>query len=502
MKLDTRLVRDWRFKEDQWKRRARLVARELRDGDASSYATFSPTTPLAVIKMLVVMSLLHCLSLASIEVGDAFLQVPQTSLVLIEIPALALHAGEDGKGKRFWVLKRCLPGQRVAASEWNKFFAEICERQNFESFQGTIFKHRKQMAFISAHIDDLLIVGSKKFIKDFYQNLSKELKLKIEGPLQPGDDGSIFYLKREIQVKDDGIDISPSSRYIPKLAELLNVQDRRGRAVPHHGCLQIYDPEATSDDQYLNAEDAKLFRSALGICIYVSQERCDIQHSVRVLATYMSKPTKVAMAAVKKLTSYLVHTQDMRLHYPKVDMNQTTLQRWYGGEERQDSKPYMLELYSDSDWASCKVSRRSTSSGLIFLNSCLIHSHSRSQTSVSLSSMEAEILAATSLLTEAIYVAEASVAVSDWRQRRTWKSRTCHDETSLGFHKCASFLFSSWSWKSQTSINTIVVDTTGDEEEMVLYRSHCDQGEPCGSQYQGIGKGASRISDETHWTSK
>ena len=51
-----------------------------------------------------------------------------------------------------------------------------------------------------------------------------------------------------------------------------------------------------------------------------------------------------------------------------------------------------------------QVSRTSTSSGLIFLNGCLIHSHSRSQTSVSLSSMEAEILAATSLLTEAIYV--------------------------------------------------------------------------------------------------
>ena len=64
----------------------------------------------------------------------------------------------------------------------------------------------------------------------------------------------------------------------------------------------------------------------------------------------------------------------------------------------------MLELYSDSDWASCEVSRRSTSSGLIFFNSCLIHSHSRSHTSVSLSSMEAEILAATSLPTEAIYV--------------------------------------------------------------------------------------------------
>ena len=35
MKLDTRLVRDWRFRENQWRLRARLVAREFRDGDAS-----------------------------------------------------------------------------------------------------------------------------------------------------------------------------------------------------------------------------------------------------------------------------------------------------------------------------------------------------------------------------------------------------------------------------------------------------------------------------------
>jgi len=274
-----------------------------------------------------------------------------------------------------------------AASEWNKFFIDVCTRHGYESFQGTIFKHQTEKAFISAHIDDLLVVGSKAYIKDFYKKLSQELKLKIEGPLQPGDEGSIFYLKRELQFNEDGIDVTPSSKYIPKLAELLKVSDRRGRAVPPHGCLQIYDPDA---------ENAKLFRSALGICIYVSQERCDLQHPVRILATYMAKPTQLAMNGLKKLTSYLIQTKDMKLHYPKVEMHQTTLQKWYGGQEKRDSKPYMLELYSASDWASCKVSRRSTSSGLIFLNSCLVHSHSRCQTSVSLSSMEAEILAATS----------------------------------------------------------------------------------------------------------
>jgi hypothetical protein len=63
MKLDTRLVRDWHVRENQWCRRARLVGREFRDGDASSYETFSPTTPVAVVKMLIVMSLYMALPL-------------------------------------------------------------------------------------------------------------------------------------------------------------------------------------------------------------------------------------------------------------------------------------------------------------------------------------------------------------------------------------------------------------------------------------------------------
>eukprot|EP00435_Cladocopium_sp_Y103_P050992 s1981_g15.t1 len=92
------------------------------------------------------------------------------------------------------------------------------------------------------------------------------------------------------------------------------------------------------------------------------------------------------------------------MHYPKAEVYSSTLTRWNGVEERRDGRPYEVELYSDSDWASCKVTRRSTSSGLIFVSSCCVHSYSRAQMSISLSSMEAEILAATSLLVEGIQV--------------------------------------------------------------------------------------------------
>lgn len=135
--------------------------------------------------------------------------------VLIGVTLWALRSGEVESCKRSWLLNRCLPWQRVAAFEWNKFFTEICDRHNFESFQRIVSRHKKLMVVISTRIDDLLIVGSKNFINNPYNERSKELKLKIEGPLQPGYDGSIFYLKRELQFNEKGIDVPRAQGTFP-----------------------------------------------------------------------------------------------------------------------------------------------------------------------------------------------------------------------------------------------------------------------------------------------
>ena len=84
---------------------------------------------------------------------------------------------------------------------------------------------------------------------------------------------------------------------------------------------------------------------------------------------------------LKKFGSYLMETQDMKMHYPKVELYSSMLTRWNGVEERRYGEPFELdiELHSDSDWASCRVTQRSTSSGMIFLNGCCIHSNSRAK---------------------------------------------------------------------------------------------------------------------------
>ena len=65
---------------------------------------------------------------------------------------------------------------------------------------------------------------------------------------------------------------------------------------------------------------------------------------------------------------------------------------------------FTLEAFSDSSWAGCKATRRSTSSGIIFLNGSFVMSVCRTRVSVALSSCEAELYAANGLMVESIYL--------------------------------------------------------------------------------------------------
>ena len=74
------------------------------------------------------------------------------------------------------------------------------------------------------------------------------------------------------------------------------------------------------------------------------------------------------------------------------------------GVARHDPGSSMLEVQSDSDWAGCHKTRRSTSANTIFWAGMLVHSASRAQKSVTLSSTEAEINSAVTAAAEGIYV--------------------------------------------------------------------------------------------------
>ena len=59
-------------------------------------------------------------------------------------------------------------------------------------------------------------------------------------------------------------------------------------------------------------------------------------------------------------------------------------------EFRADGDEQHIEVFTDSDWAGCKETRKSTSGGVVCLGGDVVKSWSKSQGSISLSSGEAE----------------------------------------------------------------------------------------------------------------
>ena len=85
----------------------------------------------------------------------------------------------------------------------------------------------------------------------------------------------------------------------------------------------------------------------------------------------MSAPTKLAWEALKRLCRYLVGLPRLVYQYPWQQVD-------------------TVDTYSDTDWAGCPKTRKSTSGGCVMLGSRVIKHWSSTQPSVSLSSVEAE----------------------------------------------------------------------------------------------------------------
>ena len=76
--LHTRFVHDWRFREKTWKRRARLVCKELRIWDPNRSDVYAPSTNPAVCRVIPLLFVSKPgWIMKAFDIKDAFLCVPQ-----------------------------------------------------------------------------------------------------------------------------------------------------------------------------------------------------------------------------------------------------------------------------------------------------------------------------------------------------------------------------------------------------------------------------------------
>ncbi len=96
--------------------------------------------------------------------------------------------------------------------------------------------------------------------------LSKHVNLK-SSPFPCGQPAEVQYLKKNLIITpSDGIAIEPCKQYIPKLLELLHVENRREKSFPNHANLEAYHEDRVLTQENLNGDHVKVFGGRLGLC--------------------------------------------------------------------------------------------------------------------------------------------------------------------------------------------------------------------------------------------
>jgi hypothetical protein len=159
--------------------------------------------------------------------------------------------------------------------------------------------------------------------------------------------------------------------------------------------------------------DQKECRSMIGYLLYLTATRPDIQFSVCLCARFHASPRTSHRQAIKWIFRYLRYTLELGL--------------WYLA-----SSSLSLLVFSDADFAGCRVDRKSTSGTCQFLGSSLFSWSSRKQSSVAQSTSKAQYVAAASCCSQLLWI---TYTLSDFGEECSHVPLMCDRTSAISIAK-------------------------------------------------------------------
>ncbi|KAK6152976.1 hypothetical protein DH2020_012615 [Rehmannia glutinosa] len=172
-----------------------------------------------------------------------------------------------------------------------------------------------------------------------------------------------FFIGLQIKQCQEGIYIS-QFKYTKEFLKKFKIEEGRTVATPMATNITL------DKDEKGKAVDQTRCRVLIGSLLYLTASRSDITFVVGVCARFQSAPKESHMTATKRILMYLKGCQEVSLWYPKK------------GE-------FKLVGYSNSDYARCRVDRKSTLGTCQMLGNRLVSWFNKKQTSIATSTAEA-----------------------------------------------------------------------------------------------------------------
>jgi hypothetical protein len=186
-----------------------------------------------------------------------------------------------------------------------------------------------------------------------------------------------FYLGIKVHQGDSGITLRQTA-YAKCVVQLAGLTDCSPALTLMEERLKL------SRDSMTEEVDATQCRRLVGSLRYLTHTRPDLAFSVGYVSRFMQRPSMEHQQAVKRIIRYVAGTLDHDLYYPRC--------------------PGEAHLVGYNDHASDIDTSKSTSGILFFFGKCLVSWRSVKQQMVALSSCEAEYIAASTALTQALWL--------------------------------------------------------------------------------------------------
>nr|KYP55970.1 Retrovirus-related Pol polyprotein from transposon TNT 1-94 [Cajanus cajan] len=354
--------------------KARLVVKGYRQKKGIDYdEVFSPVTRMESIRLLISLAAQKQWPILQMDVKSAFLNGVLKEEVYVEQPLGYMKRGDEKKVLR---LRKSLYGLKQAPRSWNERIDGYFKKNGYEQcpYEHALYikKSEKDMMVVALYVDDLIFTGSNaKLIKEFKEIMKKEFEMTDLGLMK-------YFLGLEVKQSDEGIFIS-QERYALEILKKFKMEDCNPVSTPMEPGTKL-----SKFDGGERANSGR-FRSLVGSLRYLTSTRPDLMLSVGITSKFMEDPSYTHWKALKRILRYVRGSLSLGLFYSKSD-------------------DYQLVGYSDSDWCGDVDDRKSTSGYVFLLENTAFTWLSKKQPIVTLSTCEAEYVAASWSVCHAVWL--------------------------------------------------------------------------------------------------
>ncbi|GBP46785.1 Retrovirus-related Pol polyprotein from transposon TNT 1-94 [Eumeta japonica] len=362
--LDCKWVFRVKNEESSTRYKARLCAKGFAQKSGIDYTeTFSPTVRYDSIRLLLSIAAEKRMTIMQFDIKAAFLYGKLEEEIYMKPPE-----GLDVENSMACKLIKSLYGLKQAPRCWNAKFNSVLNKYGFFNSHADkcvyVSSNREAQVYLLLYVDDgLLCSTSPTIITEVLNHLQKEFNVKICKTSN--------FIGIQIEQCKDYIFIH-QRKYIEELLSKFDLDNANPNSIPA-------DPHVTLQKSTV-LENKKCFpyREAVGSLMFAAiVTRPDIMFAVSTVSRFLNSHDQSHWNAVKKIFKYLKGTLSFGLCFRSNENN-------------------TLESYSDADYANDPVTRRSTTGYVFMKNGAAVTWSSQRQTTVALSTTEAEFMASCS----------------------------------------------------------------------------------------------------------